>query len=113
MSYFFHKKNIFIIFIFILLIKISLGNEQKQLERYTNTIELILSRCFGIIENTSLVFQYEKYNISINNLRILKPFNKDLKIINETNNNNELYFKALGLNATIQGDIFVYLFIIL
>ena len=111
MSYFFHKKNIFIIFIFILLIKISLGNEQKQLERYTKTIELILSRSFGTIENSSsLIFQYEKYNISINNLRILKPFNKDLKIINETNNNNELYFKALGLNATIQGDIFIYLF---
>ena len=110
MKYSFHKKNIFIIFILILLIKISSGNEQKQLERYTNTIELILSRCFGTIENTSLVFQYEKYNISINNLRILKPFNKDLNITKEINNTNEIYFKTLGLNATIQGDILIYLF---
>ena len=111
MSYFFHKKNIFIIFIFILLIKITLGNEQKQLERYTKTIELILSRSFGTIENSSsLIFQYEKYNISINNLRILKPFNKDLNITKEINNTNEIYFKTLGLNATIQGDILIYLF---
>ena len=77
---FFHKKNIFLILIHLYLIQISSENEQRQLERIKNALNLILARSDGIIDKASLTFEYEKYNITLNNLKILKLFNKDITI---------------------------------
>ena len=55
---FFHKKNIFLILIHLYLIQISSENEEKQLERIKNAINLILTRANGIIDKASLTFEY-------------------------------------------------------
>jgi len=107
---FLHKKNIFLLIIHIYLIKISLENEQKQLERLKNTINLIITRSSGLIEKAPLTFEYEKYNITLNNLQILKPFNKDIKITKEINYNNETFLNLESIMITIQSDIFIQLF---
>ena len=104
------KMNILLIFIYIFLIEISSENEQKQIERIKNAIYLIVSRANGIIDKSSFTFEYEKYNITLNNLRILKPFNKDITIIKEMNN-NEIIFNLKNIKATIICDISIQLFI--
>ena len=107
---FFHKKNIFPILIHLYLIQISSENEEKQLERIKNAINLVLTRSNGIIDKASLTFEYEKYNITLNNLKILKLFNKDLAITKEINDNNEILLNLSNLMVTIQCDIIIQLF---
>ena len=110
MSFFYSKMNIFLLFIYIYLIQISSENEQKQLERITNAINLIISRTNGIIDKTSLTFEYEKYNISLKNLKLLKPLKKDIKITKEINDYNEIIFNLKNISVTIQCDIFIQIF---
>ena len=107
---FFHKKNIFPILIHLYLIQISSENEEKQLERIKNAINLVLTSSNGIIDKASLTFEYEKYNITLNNLKILKLFNKDLTITKEINDNNEILLNLSNLMVTIQCDIMIQLF---
>ena len=107
---FFHKKNIFPILIHLYLIQISSENEEKQLERIKNAINLILTRSNGIIDKASLTFVYEKYNITLNNLKILKLFNKDLTITKDINDNNEILLNLSNFMVTIQCDIIIQLF---
>ena len=104
-----YKKNIFLLFIYIYIIKISSENEQRQLERFKNAINLIISRANGIIDKTSLTFEYEKYNITLNNMKILKPFNKGIKIIKEKNE-NETFLNVSNVMLTIQCDKLIQLF---
>ena len=110
MSFYFPKPNIFLLFIYIYLFQVSSEDEQKQLERIQNAINLIISRTNGIIDKISLIFEYEKYNISFKNLRILKPLNKDTKIIKEINNYNELFFNLKNLSVSIRCDVFAKIF---
>ena len=107
---FFHKKNIFPILIHLYLIQISSENEEKQLERIKNAINLILTRSNGIIDKASLTFEYEKYIITLNNLKILKLFNKDLTITKEINDKNEILLNLSNFMVTIQCDIIIQLF---
>ena len=109
MAFYFPKMNIFLLLIYIYLIQISSENEQKQLERITNAINLIISRTNGIIDKTSLTFEYEKYNISLKNFKILKPLKKDVKITKEINDYNEIIFNLENISTTIQCDIFIQL----
>ena len=110
MSFYCSKMNIFLFFIYIYLFQISSENEQNQLERITNAINLIISRTNGIIDKTSLTFEYEKYNISLKNFKILKPLKKDIKLTKEINEHNEIIFNLENISATIQCDIFIQLF---
>ena len=110
MSFYCSKMNIFLFFIYIYLFQISSENEQNQLERITNAINLIISRTNGIIDKTSLTFEYEKYNISLKNFKILKPLKKDIKITKEINEHNEIIYNLKNISATIQCDIFIQLF---
>jgi hypothetical protein len=109
MAFFFPKMNIFLLFIYINLIQISSENEQKQFKRISNAINLIISRTNGIIDKTSLTFEYEKYNISLKNFKILKPLKKDIKITKEINDYNEIIFNLENISTTIQCDIFIQL----
>ena len=110
MSFYCSKMNIFLFFIYIYLFQISSENEQNQLERITNAINLIISRTNGIIDKTSLTFEYEKYNISLKNFKILKPLKKDIKLTKEINEHNEIIYNLKNISATIQCDIFIQLF---
>ena len=111
MKLFFHKKNnIFLLLIYLYFIQISSENEEKQLERIKNAINLILTRANGIIDKDSLTFEYEKYNITLNNSKILKLFNKNLTITKEINDKNETFFNISNIVTTIQCDIIIQLF---
>jgi len=111
MKLFFHKKNnIFLLLIYLYFIQISSENEEKQLERIKNAINLILTRANGIIDKDSLTFEYEKYNITLKNSKILKLFNKNLTITKEVNDKNETFFNISNIVTTIQCDIIIQLF---
>ena len=96
-------KNIFIFlthFIFTSLICQTFSKENKKLERKLNSIKFIVSKIEGLINETSFSILYEKYNISFNNLRILKP------LINES----EIYEDKIGNETfyTLNDLIFYY-----
>ena len=56
MAFYFPKLNIFLLFIYIYLFQISSEDEQKQLERIQNAINLIISRTNGITFKLNLCF---------------------------------------------------------
>ena len=109
MKVLFNNKYIFLLFIFSFLIKLSCENEEKLLERYKNAIKLILSRANGIIKDFSLTFEYEKYNVTLNNIKILKPFYKNNNF-SKKENDNGTFFIIDNIMTTIKGDIFIQLF---
>ena len=109
MKFLFAKRNIFIL-IYILLIKITYENELKQIKRIENSIDLIIFNAKGLIDNISLTFEYEKYNITLKNFNILKPFEKNISFINETSINNKNIFKKQNVLVTINSDLYVQLF---
>ena len=110
MKYSFLKRYIFF-FICIYLIQISKGNEEKQLERFKNSIYLVLSRISGIIDSLSLTFEYEKYNITLNNFLLLKPFGKNVTINKEIKNKKETFLNIDGLMTTIKADMTIDIFL--
>ena len=88
------QKNAFIYlthFIFTLLIYQTFEKESKKLERIKNSIKYIFSNLEGLINETSFSVLYEKYNISFNNLRILKPFINENEIYEEKNSTEKFY----------------------
>ena len=110
MKYSFHKRYI-IFFFCIYLIQFSKGNELKQLERFKNSIYLALSRVNGIIDNLSLTFEYDKYNITLNNLLLLKPFGKNITINKEIKNSNEAFLNIGGIMITVKADMVIDIFL--
>jgi len=110
MKYSIQKRYIFF-FICIYLIQISKGNEQKQLERFKNSIYLALSRINGIIDNLSLTFEYDKYNITLNNFLLLKPFGKNITINKEIKNKNETFLNIGGIMTTVKAEVTIDIFL--
>ena len=106
---YFNQKRFILFAIFIILVKLSSQNDQKQLERFKNSIYLLISRTKGIINNTSFIFEYEKYNITLVNFFILKPFSKNLTINKEKNENNETILNLNNIAVTIKADIIIKL----
>jgi hypothetical protein len=106
---YFNQKRFILFVIFIILVKLSSQNDQKQLERFKNSIYLLISRTKGIINNTSFIFEYEKYNITLVNFFILKPFSKNLTINKEKNENNETILNLNNIAVTIKADIIIKL----
>ena len=109
MNFFIFKRYI-LYFICIYLIKITNENEQNQLERYKNAIYLLLTKVDGIIDDLSLTFQYNKYNITFKNFNIIKPFSPNLWIEKEINENNEIILKIGDIMATIEAKVYIQLF---
>lgn len=110
MNFFFFKRYI-LYFIFIYLIQITNENEQIQLERYKNAIYLLLTRVNGIIDDLSLTFEYNKYNITFKNFKILKPFSPNINIEKEINEENEIFLNVGDIMVTIEARVFIQLFI--
>ena len=108
MTFSFNNMNRYFLFILVLLIKISSENEQNQLERIKNAIYLIISRANGLIEDTSFIFEYEKYNVTLDNMRILKLFNRNKNAKKEISN-NETFININEIMINIQGDFYIQL----
>ena len=108
---YFNKKRFILFYIYIFLVKQSYQNEQKQLERLKNSINLLISQTKGIINNISLIFEYDKHNITLKNFVILKPFNNNSTINKEKNENNETFLKVNYLTVLIKADIIIQLLV--
>ena len=107
---FFNLKRYILYFICFYLIQITNENEQKQLERYKNSIYLILTRVNGIIDNLSLTFEYNKYNITFKDFKILKPFSPQI-MIEKKAIKNETLLNISDIITTIEANVFIQLFI--
>ena len=107
---FFILKRYILYFICFYLIQITNENEQKQLERYKNAIYLILTRINGLIDNLSLTFEYNKYNITFKDFKILKPFSPKIMIENITIKEDTL-LNISDIITTIEANVFIQLFI--
>ena len=107
----FYKKS-YIIFSLILisLIYKSYQNEDKKQERIENTIKLILSSMKGEINKTMFTLEYHKYNITFNNLKILKPLVNNIRISKEKDINNDIYFKIKNIKIIFIADMNIKLF---
>jgi len=108
---YFNQKRFILFYIFIFLVKQSYQNEQKQLERFKNSINLLISQTKGIINNNSLIFEYDKHNITLKNFVILKPFNNNSTIKKEKNENNEIFLNVNYLTVLIKADIIIQLLV--
>ena len=97
-------------FICIYLIQITNENEQVLLERYKNSVYLLLTRINKIIDNFSLTFEYNKYNITFNNFKILKPFTQNLSMNKETNEKDETFITIGDIMTTFEANVFIQLF---
>ena len=97
-------------FICIYLIQITNENEQVLLERYKNSVYLLLTRINRIIDNFSLTFEYNKYNITFNNFKILKPFTQNLSMNKETNEKDETFITIGDIMTTFEANVFIQLF---
>ena len=99
MNFSFFKRYI-LYFICIYLINITNENDQNQLERYKNSIYLLLTKVDGIIGDLSLTFQYNKYN----------PISPNIQIEKEINEENEVILKIGDIITTIEAKVFIQLF---
>ena len=109
MNFSFFKRYI-LYFICIYLINITNENDQNQLERYKNSIYLLLTKVDGIIGDLSLTFQYNKYNITFKNFNIIKPISPNIQIEKEINEENEVILKIGDIMTTIEAKVFIQLF---
>lgn len=103
--------NFFLLYLlFISLFNNSNQNEAKKWERLENTIKLMLSSMKGHLKQNSFSFGYKKYNIILQNFKILEPlFFKDI-IIQEENLDNIKYIKVNNVKITFIMDINIKLF---
>jgi len=105
--------NIFLYFthfIFTSLIYQTFEKENKQLERILNSIKFIFSNIDkNIINETSFSVLYEKYNISFNNLRILKPLINESEIYEEKND-NEIFYNLIDIKLNFKAETDIQLF---
>lgn len=108
---FYHKK-LFFSLIFIIFFSYSNQNEQKKLERIENATKFLIYSINAKLTNTSFfLFEFNKYNLFLDNLKILKIFENNFKIIQEKNpKNNEIYyiFKNPKLNFISDLNIILY-----
>ena len=105
-------KNTFIYlthFIFALLIYQTFEKESKKVERIKNSIKYIFSNLEGLINETSFSILHEKYNISFNNLRILKPFINENEIYEEKNS-KETFYKLNNFVFNYKAEVNIKLF---
>ena len=99
----------FAYFIFISSVNHTLQNNGKKIERIKNSFRFILSQIKGLINETSFSFLYEKYNITFNNFRILKPIINKLNIVEEKSS-NETFYIIKDLLITFQAETYIQLF---
>ena len=105
--------NIFLYFthfIFTSLIYQTFEKENKKLERILNSIKFIFSNIDkNIINEISFSVLYEKYNISFNNLRILKPLINESEIYEEKND-NEIFYNLIDIKLNFKAETDIQLF---
>ena len=96
-------------FIFISIIIQTYETNNKSLERIENGIRFIFSNIEGLIDGKSFSLLYEKYNITFNNLRILKPFINGHEIYEEKNN-NDIYYSLNDIILDYKAEVDIQIF---
>ena len=96
-------------FIFISIIIQTYETNNKSLERIENGIRFIFSNIEGLIDGKSFSLLYEKYNITFNNLRILKPFINRHEIYEEKNN-NDIYYSLNDIILDYKAEVDIQIF---
>ena len=103
-------KFLFISIMYISLINKSAQNIEKRRERLENAIKFMISSLKGELKNISLLLEYKRYHILINNFRMLKPlFSNDIQFIQEENIYNEKYIKLKETKITYIADLSIKL----
>ena len=103
-------KFLFISIIYISLINKSAQNIEKRRERLENAIKLMISSLKGELKNISLLLEYKRYHILINNFRMLKHlFSNDIQFIQEENIYNEKYIKIKETKIVYIADLSIKL----
>lgn len=81
-------------------------NEQKKLERILNATKYFIGLMKGKLNASSITLEYKrKYNITIDNLRLIKPLMKNAKISKEINENNEEYYILNNIKLLLLSDL--------
>ena len=103
----YHKKYLFFSLLFIIIFPKTNQNEEKKLERIKNAIKFIIySINDKIADITFFLFEHKKYNLVLDNLKLLRILEKDMEIIKESNaNTNEIYYKIKNLPLHFISDL--------
>ena len=108
---FYHKK-LFFSLLFIIFFFYSNQNEQKKLERIENATKFLIHSINDKLTNTSFfLLEFSKYNLFLDNLKILKIFENNFKIIQEQNSkNNEIYYILKNVKLYFISDLNILLY---
>ena len=107
---FIKKSFIILSFIFISLIYRASQNEEKKDERIENAIKFMLTSIYGDNYTDLFTLEYKKYNITFNNLKLLKPLVNNIQFSKEKIIDDDIYYKISNLNIIFIMDINIKLF---